>query len=54
MGILVALTAGLSFWIAAWSLGVKSFDAFMVVIAIMVVAVAARLIAPFVREQLGG
>lgn len=53
MGLLAALTAGLAFWIVAWSLGFKSFDAFMVVIAIMVVAVAVRLTAPFVKEQLG-
>lgn len=50
---LVALTAGLAFWIVAWGLGVKSFDAFMVVIAIMTVAVAVRLVTPFVKEQLG-
>ena len=53
MGILVVLTAGLAFWIVAWAFGIKSFDAFMLVIAIMVVAFAVRLITPFVKEQLG-
>ena len=53
MGILIALTAGLSFWITAWAFGMKSFDAFLVVVAIMVAAFTARLFAPFVKEQFG-
>lgn len=53
MGLLIALTAGLAFWISAWALGFKSFDAFMVVVGVMVVAVAVRLVTPVVREQLG-
>jgi uncharacterized membrane protein YvlD (DUF360 family) len=53
MGILVVLTAALMFWIAAWAFGIKSFDAFMLVVAAMVVAFAVRLISPFVKEQLG-
>ena len=53
MGILVALTAGLVFWIVAWAFGIKALDAFLVVVAILVVAFAGRLVAPFVREQLG-
>jgi hypothetical protein len=53
MGLLIALTAGLVFWIAAWAFGIKSFDAFMLVVAIMVTAFAVRLITPFVKEQLG-
>lgn len=53
MGLLIALTAGLAFWITAWAFGIKSFDAFMLVLAIMVAAFAVRLITPFVKEQLG-
>jgi hypothetical protein len=53
MSVLVALTVGLVFWIAAWSFGVKSFDAFMVTAALVVVAVAARMITPFIRQLLG-
>jgi hypothetical protein len=51
--ILVALTAGLVFWITAWAFGVKSFDAFMVVVLLLALAFAARLLMPFVRRQLG-
>ena len=53
MGLLAALTAGLAFWIVAWAFGIKAIDGFLVVLAILLVAFTTRLIAPFVREQLG-
>ena len=49
---LVALTVGLVFWITAWSLGVKAFDAFMVTILITLVAATARVMMPFVNKIL--
>jgi hypothetical protein len=53
MGVLSAFTVGLVFWLTAWALGVKAFDAFMVTVGLLVIAVAGRLITPFVRQQLG-
>ena len=53
MGVLVALTVGLVFWIVAWSLGVKSFDAFMVTIALTLAAATARIVMPYVNQLLG-
>ncbi len=53
MAILVSLTAGLAFWIVAWAFGIKALDAFLVVVAILLVAFTTRLLTPFVREQLG-
>ncbi len=53
MIVLVALTVGLVFWIVAWSLGLKSFDAFMVTAALVVTAAGARMVAPFVRQLRG-
>lgn len=50
MAVLVALAAGLVFWLSAWALGVKAFDGFMVTIALVVIAVTARVLAPFVRQ----
>jgi uncharacterized membrane protein len=50
--VLVALTVGLVIWIALWSLGVKSFDAFMITALLVVVAATARIAEPFVRERL--
>jgi hypothetical protein len=53
MGVLVALTVGLVFWIAAWSFGVKAFDAFMVTAFLVVIAAAVRLFSPLVKQLLG-
>ena len=53
MTIVWALIVGLVIWISAWALGIKSFDAFMVLIALVVGAVAYRAIKPFIDQQLG-
>jgi hypothetical protein len=53
VSILVAFTAGLVFWIAGWALGLKSFDAFMVTIAFVLVAVTARLAQPLIAQLTG-
>jgi hypothetical protein len=47
MGLLLTTIAGLSLWIVLWAIGVKSFDAFMITIAMIVVAATARVFAPF-------
>ncbi len=44
MGLLIASEIGLIFWIVAWSLGVKSMDAFLVTIMIFLIAAAGRVI----------
>ena len=46
MGVLLTLTAGLSVWIVLWSLGAKSFDAFLITIVMLIVAAAAHLLWP--------
>jgi hypothetical protein len=53
LSVLVALAAGLVFWIVAWSFGVKAFDAFMVTALLVVSAAAVRAITPFVKQLLG-
>jgi uncharacterized membrane protein len=53
MGTLLALAIGLSIWVAGWSLGLKSFDVFLVTVLILVVAAAVRISAPFVQQLLG-
>ena len=53
MGVLVALTVGLIFWITAWSFGIKAFDAFLVTLALVVGAAAVRLFRPFLEQFLG-
>ena len=53
MSLLVALTIGLVWWIAAWSFGVKAFDAFMLTLALVIGTAAVRLVSPFVNQLLG-
>jgi hypothetical protein len=53
MGVIVALTVGLVFWIAAWAFGMKAFDAFLVTVALTITAATARIAAPFVNQLLG-
>ena len=53
MPILVALTIGLVWWVCAWALGVKSFDAFMVTAFIVVIAAAWYVARPSVQSFLG-
>ena len=52
MAILVALTIGLVWWVAAWALGIKSFDAFMLTALIVVLAAAWYVAKPFVQSFL--
>ena len=53
MAILVALTIGLIWWVSAWSLGVKFFDAFMLTMLIVVLAAAWYVAKPFVQSFIG-
>ena len=53
MGVLVALTVGLVFWISAWAFGIKAFDAFLVTVLLVVSAAAIRIVSPFVKQLLG-
>jgi hypothetical protein len=53
MIVLVAVTVGLVWWIAAWAFGIKSFDAFLLTVLIVVTAGAIVLLRPFI-DQLRG
>ena len=53
MTVLWALLVGLVAWIALWSLGARSFDAFLITVAITLGATAWRLLKPFLDQQLG-
>lgn len=43
MGLIVASTVGLVIWIVLWSIGAKSFDAFMLTVTIVIVAAGVRM-----------
>ena len=51
MGIVVATTTGLVIWIVFWAIGGKAFDAFMITAAIVVTAVAVRVVAPLLNRS---
>jgi hypothetical protein len=53
MAVLVALTVGLVWWIAAWAFGIKAFDAFLLTAALVVGAAAFQMVKPFVNRLLG-
>ncbi len=38
MGVVITATAGLSLWIILWALGIKPFDAFLIVVVMLLVA----------------
>jgi O-antigen ligase len=46
MGVLLTFIVGLSLWIVLWAIGVKSFDAFLITIVMLIVAAAAHIIWP--------
>ncbi|UUY02856.1 hypothetical protein LRS13_19530 [Svornostia abyssi] len=43
MGLIVASTVGLVLWIVLWSIGAKSFDAFMLTVTIVLIAAGVRI-----------
>jgi hypothetical protein len=53
MAVLVALTVGLVWWIAAWAFGIKAFDAFLLTAALVVGAAAYQIVKPFLHKMLG-
>jgi hypothetical protein len=47
MGLVLTATAGLSLWIVLWALNISGFDAILIVVVMMLVAVAVRQVIPF-------
>jgi len=47
MGLVLTATAGLSLWIVLWALNISGFDAILIVVLMMLVAVAVRQVLPF-------
>jgi uncharacterized membrane protein len=47
MGFVLTAVFGFVVWIVLWSLGSKSFDAFMITVLILVIGATGRILAPF-------
>jgi hypothetical protein len=57
MGIFLTMIAGLVVWIVLWAIGVKSVDAFLITIAMVLVAATAHVFSPYLpgrREEREG
>jgi hypothetical protein len=46
MGIVLVTTFGLLLWIVLWAQGIKAFDAFLITIALVLLAVIGRMLMP--------
>ncbi|MEX2196345.1 MAG: hypothetical protein WD844_13750 [Thermoleophilaceae bacterium] len=53
MQVLVVTMVGLVWWICAWAFGVKSFDAFMLTVGMVVVSASVYIFKPYVDRLLG-
>ncbi len=47
MGLILTATAGLCLWIVLWSLNVGGFDAILIAILMVLVAIAVRNLLPY-------
>ena len=47
MGLILTATAGLCLWIVLWSLNVSGFDAILIAVLMVLLAIAARNLLPF-------
>ena len=55
MGVLIALTAGLAFWLVGFALGWgrSPIDPFLVTVLVVVIAITVRAVGPFIRRLTG-
>ncbi len=47
MGVIVTATAGLCLWIILWSLNISGFDAILIAVLMILVAIGVRNVLPF-------
>ncbi len=47
MGLILTATAGLGIWIVLWSLNVSGFDAILIAVAMVLIAIGVRNVLPY-------
>ena len=47
MGLILTATVGLCLWIVLWALGVSGFDAILIAVVMVVIAIGVRQLLPF-------
>jgi hypothetical protein len=53
MGLIITGTVGLCLWIVLWALGVGGFDAILIAILMVLVAIGVRNVLPFLPGRRG-
>jgi hypothetical protein len=53
MGVILTAAAGLCLWIVLWSLNISGFDAILIAIVMVLVALAVRTLLPFLPGRRG-
>ena len=53
MLLLLTTITGLAIWIVLWAIGVKSFDAFLITIVLVVLAATWQLLSPYLPGERG-
>jgi hypothetical protein len=53
MGLILTATAGLCLWIVLWALNVSGFDAILIAVLMVLIAIAVRNILPFLPGRRG-
>lgn len=50
----MATTFGLVVWLVMWALGIKALDSFLITLAVVVVAAAVKIVAPYLPGNRDG
>lgn len=53
MGLILTATAGLCLWIILWALGVSGFDGMLIAIVMVLFAIGARTVLPYLPGRRG-
>jgi hypothetical protein len=51
MGLLLATVTGLVVWVVLWAIGAKAFDAWMVGVAIVLIAATTRIVVKYLPSR---
>jgi len=51
MGVILTATAGLCIWIVLWSLNMSGFDAILIAVVMVLIALAVRSVLPGLRHR---
>jgi hypothetical protein len=53
MGLILTATAGLCLWLILWAVGVSGFDGILIAVVMVLLAIGARTLLPFLPGRRG-